>query len=173
MPIKGDIIINPLSGRRVHIGSKTWRKLVKDGVLDKQYCTYSIAQPKFEMEENLELEPQKTYTMQYDDQHQLNIRKEDKSESSDEYITDEEEEEEYKSESSDEDISNEGVMESYIEPQPKSKPIRIPTRKPTRKQYAKEENDSDEDINNFLNTLTDEDINELYEHYNKSKSRKG
>ena len=37
IPCKNDIVINPLSNRGVVVGSQTWRKLVKQGVLKGHY----------------------------------------------------------------------------------------------------------------------------------------
>ena len=34
---KGDIVINPKTNRPIKVGSRTWLKLVKDGVMDSQY----------------------------------------------------------------------------------------------------------------------------------------
>lgn len=57
VPRKGDIIINPRTNRPVRVGSRTWLKLVKDGVIQGRY---QEPDELYEIQDGTDVEQMKT-----------------------------------------------------------------------------------------------------------------
>lgn len=70
-PIKGSIVINPLTSRPVKVGSRVWRKLVNDGILEN---SYENQQGEYELQGDEDIEQAKEDANDYFPLNQTAVR---------------------------------------------------------------------------------------------------